>query len=155
MCEGKVCAEGDINITPPPSQHTHTRRSHHKQSTVTYAARAQVLNLPEIILSYSSQWIFVILGLDFSNSAELSEEDLTLAVGAADTPPPEVIIIHSQSQYRCVVKTRAVSTSNSPVLLRLSRRSFRRAVAIFLSHDQPRSRWQRYYLGRSDACQSG
>lgn len=84
------------------------------QSPVTYTARAQVLNLSQIILSYSSQWIFVIQGLDFSNSVALWEEDLTLTVGVADISPPEVIIIHSQSQYRCVVKTRTVLTSIHP-----------------------------------------
>lgn len=55
--------------------------------------------------------VFVFQGLDFSNSAELREEDLSLTAGVADISTLEVIIIHSQSQYCCVVKTRTILTS--------------------------------------------
>lgn len=38
---------------------------------VTYSARTQVLNLSQIILTYSSQWILGIEGPDFSDSVAL------------------------------------------------------------------------------------
>lgn len=69
----------------------------------------------------------------------------------ADTSPPEVIVIHSQSQYRCVVKTRTVLTSIPPscrhahvTALQLDGDHFS-AVVLTLS------RWQQQFLGSSNA----
>lgn len=41
-----------------------------------------------------------------SDSVEVREKDLTLSAGVADIPIPEVIIIHSQSQYCCVCQNK-------------------------------------------------
>lgn len=53
----------------------------------------------------------LLISADPCVSVELRQGDLTLTAGVGDISAPEVIIIHSQSQYCCVVKTRTILTS--------------------------------------------
>lgn len=113
-----------------------------KRSLLTYTqtAKVQVLSLLETPLSCSSfifflSWsVFQQLGFFYTKRERVT--DLTLAAGVADTSAPEVIIIHSQSQYCCVVKTRTILTS-----VHLScRDSYIRALA---------GHWQFFYRSAS------
>lgn len=110
-------------------------------SSQTQTAKVQVLNLLETPLSCSSFFFFflswsVFQQLGFFYTKREKERDLTLAAGVADISAPEVIIIHSQSQYCCVVKTRTILTS-----IHLScRDSYIRALA---------GHWQFFYRSAS------